>query len=114
MLVIISGPDKHSVKSARNQIKEIIKEAKSELIHDLKYTHFVSIPLNTPRLKDSFIKFKESVLNQNNLEVTGIVEELFSNPGKLHLTISMLILIDEEEKEEAIKALEHCKENIVR
>ena len=53
-------------------------------------------------------------MNQINAETDGIVKELFKKPEKLHITISMLILIDDEDKEKAIKALEYCKEKFVR
>lgn len=87
------------------------------LIETLKkkihYTHFLSIPLNKKEIIDKYISFKNDVLEQYNKTTHNIDESLFQKPCKLHLTIGMLKLFDDDDKKQAIDALSDCKENII-
>lgn len=47
-------------------------------------------------------------------ESTELDERMFQRPEKLHLTISMLHLLDEKDEERAIASLNNCKENIIK
>jgi len=88
----------------------LLIEASKKKIH---YTHFLSIPLNKKGIIDKYISFKNDVLEKYNKTTHNIDESLFQTPSKLHLTIGMLKLFDDNEKQHAIHALMNCKENII-
>jgi len=73
----------------------------------------LSIPLNKKEIIDKYISFKNDILEKYNKTTHNIDESLFQNPFKLHLTIGMLKLFDDNEKKHAIDALTNCKENII-
>lgn len=45
--------------------------------------------------------------------IRGVEESIFQNPKKFHITLGMMVLVDDAERREAIRALEHCKKNII-
>lgn len=73
-------------------------------------THFISIPICSSQIKNSFEVFKTKILNGPPLR--GVDESIYQNPDKLHLTISTLVLLDDVEKELAIQTLHECKEEL--
>ena len=79
----------------------------------LDFTHFISIPVNVEEVQKNFEKFKEDILNAHSSGVRGIKEEIFQLPQKLHLTVCILILLDEEDRKKAVSILEGCKRDIV-
>lgn len=96
--------------AARDRIDLLIETSRSKL----EFTHFISIPTNTDEVKDNFKKFKENVIKNFGKGVRGITEEIFQKPERLHLTLIMLVLLDEEDRTKAIEALESCKRYIIR
>lgn len=79
----------------------------------MRFTHFLSIPLNKKEIIDKYISFKNDVLEKYNKTTHNIDESLFQIPCKLHLTIGILKLFDDNDKEHAIEALSDCKENVI-
>ncbi|XP_046736458.1 activating signal cointegrator 1 complex subunit 1 isoform X1 [Diprion similis] len=106
--IVLVGPTRQKVIMARHRIDNLIKTSRKKLY----YTHFISIPTNCESVQNGFQKFKESVLAINE-PMRGVEEKIFQNPKKMHLTIGMLVLVDSTEREEAVRALEYCKENII-
>lgn len=79
----------------------------------LSYTHFLSIPLNTDEIIKNFNSFKSDIIQKFGGDVTGIDEIIFQKPNKLHLTIGMLTLLDEEERKQAVQTFMDCKQHII-
>lgn len=75
-----------------------------------RFTHFLSISFATAEIKDNFLKFKNEVLNDQDL--TDIDELLFQRPEKLHLTLLMLALHDDQDKLRAQECLQNCRDVI--
>jgi hypothetical protein len=65
-----------------------------------KPTHFVSIPLTVPHIRDRVSLFKSSVLDSCRRE-RGICEDVFQLPEKFNLTVGILRIFSEEEEEKA-------------
>ncbi|KAG5309442.1 ASCC1 protein, partial [Acromyrmex insinuator] len=107
--IVITARERKAIISARHRI-DLLIEASKKKIH---YTHFLSIPLNKKEIIDKYISFKNDILEKYNKTTHNIDESLFQNPSKLHLTIGMLKLFDDNEKKYAIDALTNCKENII-
>ena len=77
------------------------------------FTHFLSIPLNTPTLQEAFLKFQEEVLwDVSNCR--GMHKSLFQNPTLLHLTLGTMALLDDRERQLARDILEDCSELVLR
>lgn len=88
--IIIKGTTKKSLISAKNRLDLIMIAGRAKQ----QFTHFLSVSFATDEIKKNFTRFKEEVLSDS--EVFGLDESLFQKPEKLHLTIVMLVLLDNE------------------
>lgn len=105
--IVIIGSDPRAIKKTRGRINLLMEAARKKL----PCTHFLSIPLNEGQIIMNFNMFKNDVLSN---PANGVNETTFRMPSKLHLTIGVLTLLDDAEKERAVKALDFCKEYIVK
>jgi len=105
--VVITGSDRSGVATAASRIDIMIESARGRQ----PFTHFLSIPLATQPVQDSFLKLKESVLS--SVKSRGLDESLFQTPNLLHLTLGTLALLDQRERELARDVLLDCKENVI-
>ncbi|CAK1603017.1 unnamed protein product [Parnassius mnemosyne] len=105
--IAIFGPSVLNVKAACRRINIIVMSARMKQ----RPTHFLSIPLNDPSIIESFENFKQNVLQECSTK--GIDESLFIRSCKLHLTIGVMCLMDNEERLHASKLLGEVKENIL-
>jgi activating signal cointegrator complex subunit 1 len=102
--VVIKSSSKRNVVAARNRLDLIVIAGRSKL----QFTHFLSVPFTTAEIQKNYAQFKSSVLQ--DLDVFGIDESLFQKPEKLHLTITTLSLLDNEDRAIAAELLQDCKE----
>nr|XP_012234026.1 PREDICTED: uncharacterized protein LOC105678895 [Linepithema humile] len=107
--IVITARDRKAIISARHRINLLVETSRKKI----RYTHFLSIPLNKKEIIDKFNSFKDDVLEKYGKTAYNIDESLFQDPSKLHLTIGMLKLLDINEKTQAIDALKICKEEII-
>ena len=77
------------------------------------FTHFLSIPLNTPALQEAFLKFQAEVL-RDVPNCRGMHQTLFQNPTLLHLTLGTMALLDDRERQLARDILEDCSHLVLR
>ncbi|XP_014253709.1 activating signal cointegrator 1 complex subunit 1 [Cimex lectularius] len=105
--IVVTGSSKRDVASARTRILMMVKGARSRK----KPTHFISIPLTHDTFKRNFLKFKSSVLE--NCPDRGVVESVFINENKLHITVVLFVICDETERRETAEALRKCKETVI-
>ncbi|CAK1550016.1 unnamed protein product [Leptosia nina] len=105
--VTIYGSNVASVKAARRRINVIVMSARMKN-HS---THFISIPMNSPDIMKSFESFKNSVLSE--CQSRGLEESLFIKASKLHITVGVMCLMDNEERLLASKYLTEAKELII-
>uniref|UniRef100_A0A6P7G2M0 Activating signal cointegrator 1 complex subunit 1-like n=1 Tax=Diabrotica virgifera virgifera TaxID=50390 RepID=A0A6P7G2M0_DIAVI len=104
--VKIMGEQERKVASARTQISLIVNQRKEKL----PISHFVSIPMVSDSVKAKILEFKENILKD---PARGISDSIFLSSEKLHLTISTLTLLDDEEITTAKKVLRNCYEEII-
>lgn len=104
--VKVTGDTERKVASARTQISMIVMQRKDKL----SISHFVSIPMVSDEIKLKLKRFQERILSDPS---RGVTESLFQKPEKLHLTISTLTLVDEEEVTTAKKVLTTCYEEYI-
>lgn len=107
--IVIIGSDRRGILSARHRIDLLIEVSRKKL----NKTHFLSIPLHTDEIMANFISFKRNVIQKFGGVARGVDELLFQSPQKLHLTLVMLTLLDEEERNQAVKTLMDCKRHII-
>ncbi|CAH0557145.1 unnamed protein product [Brassicogethes aeneus] len=106
--IIIEGQSEDGIKEAANELVSAIGQTRKQILA----THFISIPLLSTEIQENFNKFKPRL---TVLEIEGIenMEEcIFISPLKLHLTLTVFCLF-EEELHEATKALQEYKEKFV-
>ncbi|CAI8032650.1 Activating signal cointegrator 1 complex subunit 1, partial [Geodia barretti] len=94
--VVIEGPAKSNVADAKRRVEIIVWTNREKE----KPTHFISIPLTVPHIRDRVSLFKSSVLDSCRRE-RGICEDVFQLPEKFHLTVGVLRIFSEEEEEKA-------------
>ena len=90
-----------------------ISKAVNCVRHKMPFTHLITIPFNSPKMKQEFLNFKDTVLNLFSNE-NGIDEHLFQTPEKLHLTFTILVLLNEEERQQASDLFSKCYSDIVK
>ncbi|XP_030758548.1 activating signal cointegrator 1 complex subunit 1 isoform X2 [Sitophilus oryzae] len=99
--VTITGESERKVASARAQIAMIVAQRKERM----QPTHFIAIPIVSDTINENLIQFKNEIMEN---PPAGVTESLFQNPVKLHLTIVMLKILDEDELDLAKKNLQTC------
>ncbi|XP_063077826.1 activating signal cointegrator 1 complex subunit 1 [Engraulis encrasicolus] len=105
--IVITGAQRASVASAVTRLELLIESFRKKQ----PFTHFLSFPLNHPRVQDGFLRFKEEVLEQCSQDM-GVDGSIFQNPSKLHLTVGTLALLSQAEVERAAQLLLQCQDFI--
>ena len=94
----IFGVNKSSVVAARLKVEAIILDNQDRV----EYTHFLSIPLSiNPQSKASFASYLQDMTRTCVDEEKRIDPFMFQTPSKIHLTLLMLRLHNEEEMSKA-------------
>jgi len=88
--IVITGRDKSGVIAARVKINTIIEMNRGDQPAD----HFISIKLHCEEVSKSFAEFKNEVLRLNARGVDG---SIFQRAERLHLTITLLTLLNDAE-----------------
>jgi len=107
--VIVEGRSRSGVASAASRLDVIVASARARQ----PFTHFLSIPLNTPALQEAFLKFRDEVI-RDAPNCRGMHETLFQNPTLLHLTLGTMALLDDRERQLARDILEDCSHLVLR
>lgn len=105
--IVITGAERAGVISARTRIDVITTSAR----RNLPFTHFLSFPFVGGHVQTAFFKFKEDVLQKCEAD-RGIDSTIFQNPGKLHLTVGTLVLLNEAEIEKAAMLLNDYQQEV--
>lgn len=71
-------------------------------------THILSMPLINYEIKRNYAIFRDEITNE-----FGLHKSIFQKPEKLHITIAMLILPNEQQEDKARECLASCKEAII-
>jgi len=116
--VVISGRSRSDVLQACERVELMVESSRRKM----GFTHFLSIPLNTARMQESFVDFRTKVLEHVGgvsgvkvaVDERRIDETVFQTPSLLHLTIGVLALMDDYERDKARALLEDCKESLIR
>ncbi|XP_013188828.2 activating signal cointegrator 1 complex subunit 1 isoform X1 [Amyelois transitella] len=106
--ITIFGSSIANVKAARRRINMIVMSSRMKQ----RATHFISIPVNGPAVMKNFEQFKEAVLKSCSM-CRGIEESLFIKAHKLHITVGVMCLMDNEERVHASKLFTEAKDKIV-
>ncbi|KJH47907.1 KH domain protein [Dictyocaulus viviparus] len=75
-------------------------------------THFVAVPCAKPEITQAFELFKESILNNERIPEESRNPELFTDLNKLHVTVCVLWLFDDEEIKKASDIINGCHAEI--
>lgn len=105
-MIIVSSTNKQNIMNARNQIQSIIASGRSKQV----ITHFTSVKCTTDEIKANFVKFRESIMQDQN---QGLDVKLFQKPEKLHFTLEVVVLLDEIDRTLATSVLNECKSVVI-
>ncbi|KAL5967279.1 Activating signal cointegrator 1 complex subunit 1 [Taenia solium] len=86
-----------NIRSVIRRISWIVSECRTKM----KPTHFVCLPVINDAIKESYLKFKKTVLEHVETDKEGafhgIDSDLFVSEHKLHFTLATLLLADQKE-----------------
>jgi len=83
----------------------------NKIIKKNVFTHFISLPLNSPEIQLKFSELKSKIC-QENFTKFPYIEKIFAKKESLHLTILMLNLDTEIKKLASIEAFKLSESNI--
>ncbi|XP_053269301.1 activating signal cointegrator 1 complex subunit 1 [Pleuronectes platessa] len=106
--IVITGSHKAAVSSAVTRVEVLLDGFRRKQ----PFTHFLSFPLNDPKIQEGFLRFKDEVLEKCSQD-HGVDGSIFQNPAKLHLTIGTMSLLNEMEVRKACEHLQECQ-NVLR
>jgi activating signal cointegrator complex subunit 1 len=101
--IVITGGSQAGVRSAKTRIDVLMTTARRRMT----FTHFLSIPIGNDKIRANFDDFKTQVL-QTCKGDRGVDETIFQNSYKLHLTLGVMVLLDDNEVEQARTVLAQC------
>ena len=102
--VVVKGNSEEEVIGTKNRIVQFISGSVSRQT----LTHFLSVVFTTEEVKRNFATFRDEIINEMDLH-----KSLFQKPEKLHVTVVMLALEDEDANVKARECLAKCKETII-
>ncbi|XP_031617297.1 activating signal cointegrator 1 complex subunit 1-like [Contarinia nasturtii] len=105
--ISILGKKRESVCLAFRRIGLILINCRNKQ----RPTHFTCVRVVEQNIKHRFIAFKDDILKSGS--TVGLQEEMFTQPDKLHITISVLVLMDDQDRRRAVDLLNDCRESIV-
>ena len=108
LVSVITATKREAIVSARHRIDLLVETSRKKL----RPTHFLSIPMKNETIASNYEKFKNIALHETGKDCRGVHEGIFQKPVKMHLTLGVLILVDDEEVKAAVEALNECKEVI--
>lgn len=88
-----------------NVSSAITKLKRAPFLEATPLTHFLCIALNEEGVSRAFRDFKEEILSSSASGDSGLSDQIFAKPTRLHLTISMLKLYTPAELERAKRTL---------
>ncbi|KAL4713007.1 hypothetical protein ACJJTC_012077 [Scirpophaga incertulas] len=106
--IIIYGSSASNVVAARRRINIIVISSRMKQ----RATHFISIPMNESEIIQNFDIFKKTILTE--CPSRGLDESIFIKSSKLHLTLGVMCLMDDEERLLASKLLTEARDKIIR
>lgn len=106
--VELKGETRGSVASARRRIEQIVMGARAKQ----SLTHMVCVPVLHASIRDRFEQFRTAILA--GPPIFGLDETSFQNADKMHLTFGVMSLMDNFDRELAIKLLADCQQTIVK
>lgn len=92
--VVVTGLSKDNVVRARQRIDMITIAARKRA----RATHFTSVSLAKAGIQEQYLKFKEKVLD---MRVPDIDATWFTKPAKLHVTMNVMTLVDNNDRQRA-------------
>lgn len=92
-----------------DRIELLVSEARKSA----PVTHFIAIPCASPEVVQSFEIFKEAVINNAGIPEESRNPELFISATKLHITVCVLWIFDDEEQKKATEVIEQCRGDIL-
>ncbi|XP_036668902.2 activating signal cointegrator 1 complex subunit 1 isoform X2 [Drosophila suzukii] len=99
--VVIRAKQRSHVVAALRQIRHLITSMRK-----MGATHFLTVTLNYSNIQDRYIELKKNILEA---QLPGIDEGLFISENCLHFTISVFVLLDDEEHQRALNELQACR-----
>jgi len=106
--IIISARERSHILSAKTRIEVLVESSRQKT----PATYFLSIPLISEEITQQFEQFKEAVL-QTCAGVRGLDASIFQLPTRLHLTIGLLNLQDDNEVSQAASILSDIASTLV-
>ncbi|ODN03508.1 Activating signal cointegrator 1 complex subunit 1 [Orchesella cincta] len=106
--IVIRGQNESDVRRAFKRLEQIALNARLKR----EVTHFVCFPMNEPSVIEKVKEFKEAVMSECGLHSRGLDHNIFQGPEKLHLTVCVMVLLDERERQRTSEILSSLQPTI--
>eukprot|EP01063_Lacrimia_lanifica_P041097 TRINITY_DN9494_c0_g1_i1.p1 TRINITY_DN9494_c0_g1~~TRINITY_DN9494_c0_g1_i1.p1 ORF type:complete len:405 (+),score=153.25 TRINITY_DN9494_c0_g1_i1:76-1290(+) len=103
--IVVRGLREQSVIDAKTQIDYIVERSREKI----PFTHFVSIPLDTSSIMPETKKLLGGIVEKFAGAGSDIEPGMVQRAEKVHLTVAMLRIYNEEDRTKAINTLRKCE-----
>ncbi|XP_017003865.2 activating signal cointegrator 1 complex subunit 1-like [Drosophila takahashii] len=96
----------------RNQVCDALGCIRFRMIsmrRKMSRTHILAVALNFGEVQERYVELKKCILEA---QLPGIHEGLFISKYCLHYTIGVFVLLDEKERQKALKVLDSCRSQL--
>lgn len=106
--VNLTSETRENVVAALRKIEQLVQIGRFRA--DL--THFPCVPVLQPNIVERFDQLRQAIVS--GPAVFGLDESMFMKLTKLHLTIGVMSLMDDFERQLAIRLLQECQQLVIK
>ncbi|KAJ3425035.1 activating signal cointegrator 1 complex subunit [Anaeramoeba flamelloides] len=100
------GPTKEQLTKLLKKVRKILHQVKS----GSRYTHFINLPLISDEMKERVILLQEQIKKVGEEEIEGFKKSVFVPPERFHLTLVMVKLYEEHERDTVKEIISNIKD----
>jgi activating signal cointegrator complex subunit 1 len=106
-IIQVSGYSHKNVVSCRRKLDSIVMGSKTKI----GFTHFILIPFNKKEIMENFQNFVDEITGDSSIDLDP---KAFQKHKRLHQTVVPIVLVNNEERSQAIKCLTDCQEAVIK
>ncbi|CAL8114238.1 unnamed protein product [Orchesella dallaii] len=106
--IVIRGQNEGDIRRAYRRLNQIALNARFKR----EATHFVCFPINETSVTEKVKEFMDAVMSECGLHSRGLDHNIFGGMEKLHLTLCVMVLLDERERNRASEILSSLQPSI--
>eukprot|EP00056_Hartaetosiga_gracilis_P002662 m.55815 g.55815 ORF g.55815 m.55815 type:complete len:439 (+) comp11149_c0_seq2:66-1382(+) len=111
--ILVEGKSYNDVEVCRTRLQLLAEET---IRTRLPPTHFISVPLNTPQLKERVTQFANALKTEytGDTAIPGLFDDMFVDVASFHVTVGVMKLYYKNDVDLAVRTLEECAKELTR